>query len=218
MNGEFDATEVTARLSSLATLLKAIRDEPAPIPEDAHCDPGLYPALEALKATLDFLDYYPTFGGGGIGRGAGLTRPLYDLLLALVDLERGHTHPLLRTGKTGKRGAAVHYQAVTAWAAIYMDTLTIAGRTNQAAASAVAKELVDIDISQGASRRNVRAATVKGWRDELNAGNGPDLAQAAWSRYVSQRAGGRSNPDRLADWAGNMLRGLVSGSRFRISP
>ena len=133
------AEGVAKRLAELAAVLQSIRDQPANTPDGSLCDPGLYPMLESLKVTIDFLDGFQPFRGPG--RGAGLTRPLYDLMLALHDLERGHVHPVLRTKITGKRGSATHYQAVTAWAAIYMDTLKIAGNNNKEASDTAASEL-----------------------------------------------------------------------------
>lgn len=210
------ASGLLSRFEQLAEVLQDIRDNPGKTPEDSKCDPGLYPMLEALKATVDFLDGFQPLRGAG--RGVGLTRPLWDLMLALHDLERGHTHPVLRADQTGKRGSASHYQAVTAWAAIYMDALTINGKSNSEASRLASIELTDVDVSQGNRRNSVEPKTVAGWRNELNAGRGAVLAQAAWDHYIRQRAAARTNPPHLAAWAGDELRRFVQQCSFRISP
>ncbi len=208
--------EDTARTSlrALAACLLDIRDRPGVPPEDALCDPGLWPAMEALKATLNVLDSFPQiFGESG---GLGLTRPLHDLLIALHDLAGGQVSPLLRTTEKQKRGSSTHYQVVTAWAAIAMDAFLLAGSTRMEAARKVAAELRGVDVSKGDHRNAVSWRTVAGWRDELNAGRGAPWARMAWDHYVGQRAG--ANRAASADFAMQMLCKYVHENGFRISP
>ena len=205
-------------LSELAKVLKDIEDNPRTAP---GINPALYPCFEALKATLDFLDRLQPFRGEG--RGLGLTRPLWDLLAALSDLDEGVTHPMLQAVETGHRGSSMQYQALTAWAAIAMDALMKTGTASDEAARRieasrrVAAELSAIRTSSGNRRNSITDTTVRSWRSDLNRNKGKKYAQIAWDRYTKQRAASTSSPEMLASWAMQMLTRLARDPTLQIA-
>jgi hypothetical protein len=208
--------EALTRLEQLQSVLTDIRDNPREAGARDTANDRVFSSFESLKATIDFLDGFQPFRGEG--RGRGLTRPLWDLAVALADLEDGKTHPMLRAAKTGHKGSSLHYQAVTAWAAIAMDANKSSGMSADKAAKDVADLLGEVDVSQGTMRNQVTISTVKGWRAELMKNKGAEHAQAAWDKWCRERRGATSDRGHLAQWAMGMLRSLVNESSFRISP
>ena len=173
----------------------------------------------ALLAVVDFLDAIQPFRGPG--RGRGLTKPLWDLLLAMQSISDGIAHPMLTPPKTGKRVKSTEQQALMAWAAILFDCYQKTGLTRAHSGEAVAKELQSVKLNNGASLTPPTGRTVAGWVNLMRegAGSAPPAALMAWNRYVHLRA---AEPDRAeavwTAWALDHLRALVAGRLILETP
>lgn len=204
-------------LENLAKCLAEIKVDPrhnTTTPEGA-----LYVSREALHVVIQTLDELPRFKG--IEPGQGLTKPLWDLQIALLSIHEGVSHPMLTPPKVGKRVKSVEHQALMGWASVLFDCLQKEGATRNEAGKAVAKELTMVKLSQGPILQTPTAKTVEGWVNKLREGPGgaPASARIIWLKYIEGRAQNPQVPEpRWVVWARMYLSSLIAERLILQSP
>lgn len=196
------------QLGHLARRLIEIREWPSSSELDQQT--ALQAPVEALLAVVDCLDRLTDFKGDGPGR--GLTKPLWDLVVAIESISDGNAHPLLTPPKTGERARSSEQQALMGWSAIAFDCYQKAGFTRQAAGEAVADELSTVKLSYGRMNKLRTGKTVEGWVNKLREGgaSAPPKALIVWHRYLDDRRRRPDFPsDEWVDWALQYLRRLI---------
>jgi len=173
----------------------------------------------ALLSVVQFLDSMQPFRGDSPGR--GLTRPLWDLLVAIDSVAQGIAHPLLVARKTGKRAKTSEQQALMGWAAIVLDCLIKNNTKLKKASEDVASELRGVRLTHGSRVGAPTDVTVRGWRNKLSegAGSAPDSALFLWRKYERERQERPGvTPEAWVAWSYEYLKALVHDRLILQSP
>jgi hypothetical protein len=130
---------------------------------------GRQGASLALEVVCDFIDRF------GPMRGAELSRPLRALLVALAELARGETLPLLQPTPRSRgkpRAQARGRVALVNMAVASMEAAMDEGMSRDAASRAVAKELIHAGVELPGNSIAAAARYIAGLRDEAGVGEG----------------------------------------------
>ena len=170
-------------------------------------DNGRLGAFTALWAVIDFLQAFDDF------HSAGLERPLVSLATALLDVDKGTVHPMLRPKRGRKRGqspSTIEMTRFRVMAAVAMTLFMKNGSPKNLAAQRVARALDNAGFKR-AGGRPITAQTVAGWRDRVSGGL-PTESDTASYRYVLTAVQTRSvPPERQAE---NLLKAIKARRLF----
>jgi hypothetical protein len=143
-------------------------------------DGGRAGAVAALNAIAKYLNSIDRF------RQAILIQPIVAVASALIDLDDGSIHPMMKAEKTkGRRPSSTVRSAMRAHSAGTMHLLMNCGFKRQEAAIAIASYLIKLGVETGGHHHILTWRTVAGWRDKLNKASADTLEKEIYRNFVS---------------------------------
>lgn len=169
-------------------------DFPSGDPEDRRASAGIM--LFALLEHAWLTDGDPTDPDGGLA-------PIRELLIALLDAERGVRHPLLEA--VSRKGRPLHdfrKDVLKIFASVAMEFLMQDGATKSEAAITVSSKLEPLDIPTiGKRGPSTGATTVTNWRNGLMGHAEPNFASRRFADILAEISNGQVPPRAAANWA-----------------
>jgi hypothetical protein len=141
----------------------------------------------AVKAFLEFIYAHPHLAA------QGFSRPVFDLLAALDDLDEGRVAPMLKPAQFGNRPPErTVRQRAKAYVCFCVDQLMGIGENLKTACTAAARVGRKRHLAFGGRADTPDWKTIKGWRDGMSKLRGDNTQRVALEALRREAAQGRA--------------------------